>query len=159
LGLTTPPNASLRADDIKLDKTEIRKLIPHSDAMCLLEGVVDWDDESISCVSETHRDPTNPLRRDGRLSAVHAFEYGAQAAAVHGGLRARAAGTTAPPGYLAALRNAHLHVERLDDIVLPLQVRGRRLFGEAADTIYDCEISAGGKLLATGRVTIMLRAQ
>ena len=126
--------------------------------MCLLDTVVEWDDESIVCMSETHRDPTNPLKRDGRLSAVTAFEYGAQAAAVHGGLRAQVAGTTAPPGYLAALRDAEINVERLDDIASPLRVRARRLFGEAANTVYECEISAGDKLLAHGRVTIMLRS-
>ena len=85
-------------------------------------SVTQWDDRSIVCVTNTHRDPANPLRRDGRLSAFHAFEYGAQAAAVHGGLRARSAGATAPPGYLAALRDARLHVTRLDDIYGPLQV-------------------------------------
>lgn len=125
--------------------------------MCLLDGVINWDDNSIVCMSETHRDPANPLRRAGQLSALNAFEYGAQAAAVHGGLRARAAGTTAPPGYLAAVRDAQLQVERLDDIAEPLHVRAQRLFGEAADTVYQCEISAGDKVLARGRVTIMLR--
>ncbi len=79
-----------------IDKSEIRKLIPHSGTMCLLDGVVRWDDESIVCITNTHRDANNPLRRDGQLSAAHALEYGAQAAAIHGGLRARAAGTTAP---------------------------------------------------------------
>ena len=95
-------------NDTPVNKAEIRTLIPHSGSMCLLDSVTEWDDRSINCISNTHRDPANPLRRDGRLSAVHAFEYAAQAAAVHGGLRARSVGVTAPPGYLAALRDAHL---------------------------------------------------
>src|SRR5207248_3850017 len=127
-----------------INKAEIRTLIPHSDLMCLLDEVVQWDDRSIACVSNTHRDPANPLRREGQLSAVHAFEYGAQAAAVHGGLRARAAGTIAPPGYLVALRDAHLHLARLDDVPSPLQIYARHLFGDSANTIYECCISAGG---------------
>jgi predicted hotdog family 3-hydroxylacyl-ACP dehydratase len=140
-----------------IDKTEIRTLIPHAGVMCLLDRVQKWDDESIVCKSETHRDPANPLRREGRLSALHAFEYGAQAAAVHGGLRARSAGAVAPLCYLAALRDAHLHVTRLDNIALPLEVRAQRLFGEAGNTVYECNVSAGDVLLANGRVTIMLR--
>src|SRR5258708_14735594 len=99
-----------------INKAEIRTLIPHSDLMCLVDEVVQWDDRSIACVSNTHRDPANPLRRQGRLSAVHAFEYGAQAAAVHGGFRARAAGTIAPPAHPAALRRGRLHANRLDYI-------------------------------------------
>ncbi|PYK00904.1 MAG: hypothetical protein DME68_00020 [Verrucomicrobia bacterium] len=142
---------------ISINKAEIRTLIPHSGLMCLLDSVTEWDDRSISCISNTHRDPTNPLRRDERLSALHAFEYAAQTAAVHGGLRARSAGMTAPPGYLVALRDAHLQVMRLDDIASPLQICAHRLFGDAANTVYECRVSAGNVLLADGRITIMLR--
>src|SRR5713226_4366854 len=122
-------------------KAEIRTLIPHAGLMCLLDSVLKWDDESIVCTSETHRDPANPLRRDGRLSALHAFEYGEQAAAVHGGLRARSAGVAAP-------RGAHLQVMRLDDIASPLEVRAHILFGEAGNAIYECHVLAGDALLA-----------
>jgi len=144
-------------NDIPINKAEIRTLIPHSGLMCLLDRVNEWDDRSIVCISNSHRDPANPLRRDGRLSAVYAFEYAAQAAAVHGGLRARSAGAIAPPGYLAALRDAHLHVMRLDDVASPLQIFASRLFGETANTVYECRVSAGDILLADGRITIMLR--
>ena len=126
--------------------------------MCLLDEITQWDDGSITCVTNTHRDSANPLRRDGRLSAVHAFEYGAQAAAVHGGLRARSVGATAPPGYLAALRDARLHVARLDDIRSPLQVCANRLFGDGANTVYECRVLAGNALLANGRITIIQRS-
>lgn len=126
--------------------------------MCLLDEVTRWDERSIVCISNTHRDRTNPLRRQGRLSAVHAFEYGAQAAAVHGGLRARAAGTIAPPGYLAALRGGQLHVTRLDYIHLPLQICATHLFGDAANTVYEFVLSAATVVVAEGRVTIVERA-
>ena len=139
-------------------KAEIRTLIPHSGTMCLLDEVTQWDDRSISCVTHTHHDPAHPLRRDGRLSALHAFEYGAQAAAVHGGLRARSVGATAPPGYLAALRDARLYVVFLDDIRSPLQVCANRLFGDGANTVYECRVLADNALLANGRVTIIQRA-
>jgi predicted hotdog family 3-hydroxylacyl-ACP dehydratase len=140
-----------------INKAEIRTLIPHSGMMCLLDKVTQWDDRSITCVTNTHRDPANPLRRDGRLSAVHAFEYGAQGAAVHGGLRARSVGEIAPPGYLAALRDAHLHAARLDDIASPLQIYANRLFGDGANTIYECRVLADNVLLANGRVVIIQR--
>ena len=161
IGVHSCLNAALQAPRAQMtpiiDKPEIRTLIPHSGTMCLLDGVVRWNDESILCISNTHRDANNPLRCDGQLSTVHALEYGAQAAAIHGGLRARAAGAIVPPCYLAALRDAHLHVARLDDLTSTLEVRAQRLFGDAGDTIYQCAISAGGMPVADGRVTIMLR--
>jgi predicted hotdog family 3-hydroxylacyl-ACP dehydratase len=140
-----------------MTKTEIENLIPHSGLMCLLDEVTRWDNRSIVCVTNTHRAPANPLRRYGRLSAVHAFEYGAQAAAVHGGLRARAAGTTASPGYLAALRDGRLYVTRLDHIHLPLRISAIHLFGEGANTVYEFVISAASFPVAEGRVTIVER--
>ena len=140
-----------------INKAEIRTLIPHSDLMCLLDEVEHWDDRSIACISNTHRDPENPLRRNGHLSAVHALEYGAQAAAIHGGLRARAAGNIAPPGYLAALRNGRLHVTRLDYIHLPLRIWATRLYGEGANTVYEFSLSVATVVLAEGRVTIVQR--
>jgi predicted hotdog family 3-hydroxylacyl-ACP dehydratase len=140
-----------------VNKAEIRTLIPHSGLMCLLDEVTRWDERSIVCVSNTHRAPENPLRHEGRLSALHAFEYGAQATAVHGGLRARAAGTIASPGYLAALRNGRLHAMRLDCIHLPLRICATRLFGDGANTVYQFAISAAAVLVAEGRVTIVER--
>ncbi len=142
---------------MRIYQAEIRTLIPHSGLMCLLDEVTRWDERSIGCISNTHRDPTNPLRRQGRLSAVHAFEYGAQAAAVHGGLRARAAGTIAPPGYLAALRGGRLHVTWLDYIHLPLHIYATHLFGDAANTVYEFALSAATVVVAEGRVTIVER--
>ena len=146
------------ANEAQINKAEIRTLIPHSDLMCLLDDVMQWDDRSIVCITNTHRDPANPLRRAGRLSAVHAFEYGAQAAAVHGGLRARSVGATAPPGYLAALRDGRLQVARLDHIHLPLRIWATRLLGDRANTVYEFIISAANVLVAKGRITIIQRA-
>jgi predicted hotdog family 3-hydroxylacyl-ACP dehydratase len=145
------------SNNLPINKAEIRTLIPHSGLMCLLDGVIQRDDRSITCITNTHRDPANPLRRDGRLSAVHAFEYGAQAAAVHGGLRARLVGEIAPPGYLAALRDARLYVAHLDHIQTALQVHALRLFGDGVNCVYECRVSARERLLAEGRVTIVER--
>ena len=145
-------------DHLPIHKAEIRTLIPHSDLMCLLDDVMQWDDRSIVCITNTHRDPANPLRRSGCLSALHAFEYGAQAAAVHGGLRARSVGTTAAPGYLAALRDGRLRAARLDHIHLPLRICARRLFGDRANTVYEFVLSAANVLVAEGRITIVERA-
>src|SRR6266404_4227263 len=123
-------------NNLLINKAEIRALIPHSGLMCLLDEVLQWDDRSVVCITNTHRDPVNPL---------------------HGGLRARLAGSTAAPGYLAALRDGRLYVSRLDEIHLPLRICATRLFGERANTVYECSVSAATAVIAEGRVIIVER--
>jgi predicted hotdog family 3-hydroxylacyl-ACP dehydratase len=125
--------------------------------MCVLDEVRDWNDQEIVCTSATHQDSANPLRSRGRLASVHAFEYGAQAVAVHGGLRARRVGLKAPPGWLVALRDARLYVDRLDDIPHLLEVKASNLGGSEGNYVYYVEIRGGGKLLARARLTILAR--
>lgn len=140
-----------------VDKVQIQALIPHSGAMCLLEAVTAWDEDSIVCVTRTHRDPANPLRRQGRLAMLHACEYGAQAAAIHGGLRARAVGQSAPAGYLAALRDVRWYAEDLAAVDAPLEVAACLVLGDADYCIYAIRISAAGQPLAEARITIAPR--
>lgn len=140
-----------------MDKSEIRNLIPHAGAMCLLDSVKTWDADSITCLSMTHRDNTNPLRRHHQLTALHAFEYGAQALAIHGGLLAKTAGGNASPAYLAALRDAQLHVTRLDDILTPLEITAKQLVGREGNAIYAIQVSTENRLLASAKVTIIAR--
>ncbi|MGI9302156.1 MAG: hypothetical protein ACR2RB_05530 [Gammaproteobacteria bacterium] len=140
-----------------IDKAELRTLIPHAGTMCLLDGVRRWDTESIECVSNTHRDKDNPLRRDDRLAALHAFEDCAQAAAVHGGLLARERGREALPAYLAALRDGRLHVDYLHDVDGPLDVRAELAMRDRGSCIYVCGMSVANQPLAQVRITVMLR--
>jgi predicted hotdog family 3-hydroxylacyl-ACP dehydratase len=137
-----------------LDKAHIQTLIPHAGAMCLLEEVAAWDEDGIVCLTRTHRDPANPLRQQGRLAMVHACEYGAQAAAIHGGLRAQAAGQSVLAGYLAALRDVRWFAADLAAVDGPLEVAARLVLGDTDHGIYAIRISAAGQMLAEARITI-----
>ena len=79
-----------------IDRAEILRLIPHQGAMCLWDEVLAWDARTIQLRARNHRDPTHPLRASDCLRAVHLCEYGPQATAVHGGLRARDSSVRAP---------------------------------------------------------------
>lgn len=139
----------------RLGREEIASLIPHQGRMCLLDSVEDWGEGHIICRTDSHRDPRNPLRRDGALSAVHLAEYGAQAMAIHGGLAERAAGGAAKPGLLVTLRDFRLEASRLDDVAAPLEVRARRLLANADGWLYAFEVEAAGRRLASGRVGVI----
>src|SRR6266481_424952 len=79
----------------------------------LLDGVLNWDQASIRCVSGRHRAEDNPLRRAGRLNAICGIEFAAQAMAVHGRL-AGGVGQRPQAGYLASLRDVKCQQGRLD---------------------------------------------
>ncbi len=138
-----------------IGRDEILKLVPHQGAMCLWDEVVAWDPDTITLRARNHRDPAHPLRRAGRLRALHLCEYGAQAMAVHGGLRARASGGVARPGLLVALRGVQLHVDRIDDLPDAVQCVARVLVDSDAGWQYAFHITHAGTLLAEGRAAVM----
>jgi predicted hotdog family 3-hydroxylacyl-ACP dehydratase len=130
-------------------------LVPHAGSMCLLDEVVSWDETHVCCRSASHRRSDHPLRRDGFLPAIHLLEYAAQATAVHGGLVASAGGSPAPAKYLAAARDFDLHLISLDDIQADLCIDAERLLAMGDSVLYRFHASADGRVLATGRLTIV----
>ena len=127
-----------------LDRDTIAALVPHSGGMVLLDHVVSWDGSFITCWTRSHLDPANPLRRDGRLAATCGIEYALQAAALHGALVA--GGVAQPAGFLAALRDVTLHVDRLDDTAIgELHVEARLERHEAGGSIYALRASSASR--------------
>jgi len=99
----------------------ISSLVPHQGTMCLLERVIEWDDRRVVLETATHRSPSNPLRSNGRLRSLALCEYGAQAMAVHGGLRGTVTGVKPKPGMLVLFPSYFWHG------TVPFEDGGRRL--------------------------------
>lgn len=138
-----------------LDREQILRRVPHQGAMCLWDEVVAWTPQDIHLRALNHRDPAHPLRSAGRLRALHLCEYGAQAMAVHGGLRAAAGAVT--PGVLVALRDVQLQVARIDDLPGALEAVAQVLAESPGSQQYAFRISHAGVLLAEGRAAVMLQ--
>ncbi len=136
-----------------MNRERLLQLIPHAGRMCLLDRVTAYSDHDIECTTGTHRDPDNPLRRDGQLSALHLVEYAAQAMAAHGALLAD---SIAQPGMLAALRDIRLHVDRIDTLDADLTVYATRRLAQRDGSLYDFSVHAGERLLCEGRIAIAL---
>jgi predicted hotdog family 3-hydroxylacyl-ACP dehydratase len=134
-------------------RAAIARLVPHHGVMCLLERVTACDAQHIACVSETHRDAANPLRRDGALPAVAGVEYGLQAMALHGAITA---GAPQGAGFVAALSGVALAAARLDDIPGALTVEATALSRESRGFIYGFELRGAGRVLVAGRATVVL---
>lgn len=140
-----------------LDHAWIAAHIPHQGDMCLLDSVVDWSENAISCRAVSHTDPANPLRAADRLGAATGIEYAAQAMAIHGALLA---GQDDAPrqGYLTSVRSVTLHVDRLDDLSGPLDVQAERLSGDANNILYQFSVGHAGCCLLAGRAAVVLDA-
>lgn len=132
----------------------LRALLPHTDAMCLLERIEAWSGTDIECSTRSHRDLGNPLRRDDQLAALHLIEYAAQATALHGALLAEG---RPQAGMLAAARDVQLHTARIDTLSGPLIVRATRGMARPDGLLYEFAVASDGAPLATGRLAIALR--
>ena len=133
---------------------DIAALIPHQGGMCLLEDVVEWDDARIVLTTNTHRSVDNPLRVDGKLRAVHLCEYGAQAMAVHGALKA--APERAPPGMLVSLRSVTFGREYIHDLTGTLRIEAVCLQATESSQQYSFRISHDDQTVAEGRAAVLL---
>lgn len=148
----------MSSPDPLLTRTAIQALIPHQGSMCLWDEVIDWDPQSVRLRAHSHRQPSHPLRSRDRLHAVHLCEYGAQAMAVHGGLRAGRDGAPPRPGMLVALRAVTLHCQRIDELPGALECEAEVLAEGEGSQQYAFRILHDGVLLAEGRAAVMLQA-
>lgn len=139
-----------------LDRDGIAARIPHCGSMCLLDGLLGWDADTVRCRASSHREATHPLRSPGGLLSPVAIEYASQAMALHGALTALA-GATPSAGFLAAARSVNLHVARLDDVPGLLLVSATRLAGAELQALYQFALhDERGRLLVDGRATVVL---
>lgn len=121
-----------------LDQQQIRKLLPHGGAMCLIDSVQRWDRQSIECQTSSHRCADNPLRHRNQLPSHAAIEYGAQAAGIHGSLADH--GGAGRRGYLAVLSSIEWKLATLDSCPAPLRIFAERQVTGVIGTMYRFRI-------------------
>jgi predicted hotdog family 3-hydroxylacyl-ACP dehydratase len=138
------------------DRAQILELVPQAGRMCLLDRAVRWTELEIECSAGSHRDAANPLRRDGRLSAIALVEYGAQAAALHSALNAPEEKAGQRPGMIVAVRDCDWQADYLDDLPHDITLRAYREAATAEALNYRFEAAHAGRELGRGRLTIRL---
>ena len=139
-----------------LNKDELSKFLPHAGAMRLIGGVESWDEETIRCYAQSHRDPANPLRHHGRLDSIAGLEYAAQAMGVHVGLCTQGTSKNPSIGFVGGLRDVAVGTEWLDDCCGDLMIEATRLFADDRSFLYRFAISSEGRLMLSGRASIFL---
>lgn len=134
---------------------EIAALLPHAGAMCLLDSVVECDNDHIVCMTTSHRAASNPMRARDRLGIMAGIEYASQAIALHAALRSPGSGTT-HRGYLASLRSVSFRLDRLDLLPGTLTITACRKHQEGTRAVYDLALMAGDSVLMDGRAVVAI---
>ncbi len=131
------------------------ELMPHANAMCLIQELVDWDEEQIVCRTRSHLSPDNPLRGLRGLHAIHAVEYGAQVIGLHGGLLTERSRESPGSGLLVGVRQVKLYRQRLDDSEEPLTISAHRLLADPHNLLYAFAINLNQVPVVEGRAAII----
>ena len=150
-----------------MDRAAIARLIPHGDRMCMLDELLSWDRDQISCISRSHRRRNNPLLEGGRLHCACLLEFCAQAAALHGALlqngeqngelknEAQQGDGTARLAYVGAVKNLELPCDYVDMAAASLVIEARCVVNNDSGSIYLIEARAQQQLLLRGRVVLV----
>ncbi len=136
--------------------SEIAHLLPHQGSALMIERVEHWNAEEIVAATTLHRASQNPLRRAGRLAAVHLAEFAAQVMAIHGGLRNAAEGRDPEPALLVSVRDLVLHRDYLEDLPGELEISGRALLLDPGSWQYSFTATHAKAVIATGRIAAMM---
>lgn len=140
-----------------LSRLELSKFLPHGNSMCLLSSVEHWDNSSIICLTSTHRNQDNPLRRNGVLGMLSGLEYAAQAMGVHVGLTRNISEHNASVGYLGAVRDLQVHSQTFQQFPEHLSIKANLLLEQQLSFMYTFSMKAGEVILLEGRASIFIQ--
>jgi len=131
----------------------IVELVPHRPPMLLLDRVLSYDGQCVTC--ETVLGPDSPFVEDGGVPGVVGIEYMAQAIAAGAGLSARDKGQDGGPrvGFLLGCRNLTIAVDSFQ-VGDRLVVEARRTWGENNIGSFACKVQRGSEVLVEGALTV-----
>ena len=129
----------------------LHELLPHRPPMLLLDEVVAFDGETVTCAVVIRPDAL--FVEHGRVPAWVALEYCAQCVAAFAGLRARAHGAAPALGLLVAARDLTLETDAFasGDALL---VDARLVFGELRVGRFECQVRRAGAVVAKASLSV-----
>ena len=120
--------------------------------MCFLDAVTYWDAHSITC-SAAAPDENHPLLRNGKVPAIAAAEYAAQATALHGALLDAA--TTPRAGMLAKLSDVEVHRAWFPADERTLSVQATLISRTLGGCLYSFDVASTHQPIASGRLIVV----
>ncbi|WP_410473644.1 hypothetical protein [Guyparkeria sp. TX1] len=108
-------------DLTSLDGPAICKRLPHHGDVCQIERIVSADETRLIAETRAHQRDDNPLCVGGQLGAFAGVEMAGQAMALHLALQSND-NAPAGEGMITRAKSLNPRVERLDELVGPLQI-------------------------------------
>ncbi len=137
---------------MKLNRSNIERLLPHTGVMCFLDAVTAWDAQTISCRAAAP-DENHPLFRNGKVPAIAAAEYAAQASALHGALLDDA--TTPRAGLLAKLSDVDLQSAWFPADEITLSIHATLISRTTGGCLYSFNVASAHQAIANGRLMVV----
>jgi predicted hotdog family 3-hydroxylacyl-ACP dehydratase len=132
----------------------LEELLPHRPPMILLDWLVEWAPRRARCAVTLR--PDSPFMENGRVRAVVAVEYMAQAIAACAGMEARQEGRPPGAGFLVGARDLELAVDHLS-AGDALEVEAEYLQGNEQLASFRCRVRRGGRPVAAAVINVYLR--
>jgi predicted hotdog family 3-hydroxylacyl-ACP dehydratase len=129
----------------------IADLVPHKPPMLLLDRVVAYSEDLVTCEVEIR--PDSPFVRAEGVPAIVGVEYMAQCIAVYAGLAAHAKGEGARIGFLLGSRDVRIDAD-VFAVGDRLAVEARRTWGENDLGSFACQVRHGENVLVRGNLTV-----
>lgn len=131
----------------------LRQRLPHTGSMVLIDQVLNYDQTQLKARSQAHQRTDNPLIKTGiGLPASAALEMAAQAAALHGSLRAGA--PDPKPGFLASAREIRWSQPAFDSASSEIRIEVEWLASEPQGALYRFTVTSAPKMRVEGRFMI-----
>ena len=129
----------------------IGELVPHRPPMILLDRMLDYAAGHARCAVQLRDD--SPFVEDGRVRALVAIEYMAQAVAAYAGMRSREKGERPSIGFLLGTRELRLPVDffQAGDALL---VDVEHLFGDEQLGSFRCVVRRGDEMVGEAVLSV-----
>lgn len=136
-----------------LTRDHIAALLPHGNAMCMLDEIVSWDSEHIHCRSHYFARDDNPLFEDGQIESVILIEFAAQAAGVHAALLQPSQEHAPRPAYIGAVKSIEL-LKSVSDNAAAIELKAHCLLNNSSGAIYEVIAQQHDIILMRGRLIL-----
>jgi len=130
----------------------ILDLIPHRPPIALLDEVVEYTPDQITC--RVHLRPDMPFMHAGRQRCAVCMEYMAQACAAFAGMPKHGQAGQPAIGYVVGVRRMTLARDYLE-AGIELTVTACMTWRDVQTAAFRCEVTSGGESVARAELTVV----